>query len=170
MQLQSQSYSDHDYYLDRGWEPPRFAQYRLARAKHKIGETKAYQDFWDSVTQDELDYYLKSKLREPPEQRYQRHKEVWYFHDSSWSMRGLEATGYDGKGCNQFTGCIPECRYYAEYGSVEDEEVITDHNKWVEFYSQRNAIVEPSTLLSSLSPLEQQRPYFQEYYEERDQP
>jgi hypothetical protein len=30
--------------------------------------------------------------------------------------------GYDGYGCNQFTGCIPECRYYPEEGRIEDEE------------------------------------------------
>jgi hypothetical protein len=57
-----------------------------------------------------------------------------------------------------------------EYGRIEDEEVIADHNKWVESYRQRNAIVEPSTLLSSLSLSEQQQPYMQEYYNESDMP
>lgn len=33
-----------------------------------------------TVTQDELDYYLKAKLRVPPEQRYQDKKEDWFFH------------------------------------------------------------------------------------------
>jgi hypothetical protein len=46
---------------------------------------------------------------------------------------------HDGKGCNQFTGCIPECGYYPEYGRIEDSEVIEEHNKYVESYRQRNA-------------------------------
>jgi hypothetical protein len=142
----NKSDSDHDYYLDRGMEPPRFAQYRLARTRHKIGDTKTYQDVWDSITQDELDYYLKLRLSEPAEQRYQRIRKEPWFHDGSWYMRD-QSKGYDGHGCNQFTGCIQECRYYPEYGRIEDEEVIEDHNKWVESYRQRNAIVEPSTLL-----------------------
>jgi hypothetical protein len=58
-------------------------------------------------------------------------------------MRGLDATGYDGYGCNQFTGCIPECRFYAQYGRIEDEEVIAEHNKVVEALKEENAIVEP---------------------------
>jgi hypothetical protein len=60
------------------------------------------------------------------EQEYQRQKRRWEFHDSSWYMRGLDAKGYDDKGCNQFTGCIKECPYYPEYGRVDDEgNVIT---------------------------------------------
>ncbi|HZA64360.1 MAG TPA: hypothetical protein VE573_15905 [Nitrososphaeraceae archaeon] len=39
-------------------------------------------------------------------QKYEEYKEHWYFHKSSWYMRG--ANGYDGKGCNQYTGCIPQ--------------------------------------------------------------
>lgn len=139
-------YDDHDYYLDREMEPPRFANYRLARAKHTLGGTKTYQDVWDSITQDEHDYYLKARLRVSPEQRYQRIRKEPWFHDGSWYMRD-QSKRYDGHGCNQFTGCVPECRYYPEYGRIEDEEVIADHNKWVESYHQRNAIVEPSTLL-----------------------
>jgi hypothetical protein len=126
-------------------EPPRFANYRLARAKHTIGGTKTYQDVWNSITQDELDYYLKALLRVSPEQRYQAIRKKPWFHEGSWDMRGVN--GYDGKGCNQFTGCVPECRFYPEHGRIEDEEVIADHNTWVESYRQRNAIVEPSTLL-----------------------
>ncbi|HEY7083077.1 MAG TPA: hypothetical protein VH500_25570 [Nitrososphaeraceae archaeon] len=44
-------------------------------------------------------------------------------------MRGLER--YDGKGCNGFTGCIPECRYYPDKGRIEDEEG----------YRKRNALI-----------------------------
>ncbi|HEY9387399.1 MAG TPA: hypothetical protein VIP70_10190 [Nitrososphaeraceae archaeon] len=53
-------------------------------------------------------------------QRYQEYKEHWYFHKSSWYMRGLNA--YDGQGCNGFTGCIPECKFYAEEGKLSENE------------------------------------------------
>ena len=64
---------DDDYYLEIGSEPPRFADYRAARAKitDAFGN-KTYEDVWDSITQDELDYYLKMNLRVHPEDRYQR--------------------------------------------------------------------------------------------------
>ena len=41
---------------------------------------------------------------------FQDMKKAWYFHDSSWHMRG--ANGNDGKGCYDYTGCIPECEYF----------------------------------------------------------
>jgi hypothetical protein len=41
--------------------------------------------------------------------RYEDCREQWFWHESSWCMRGLH--GYDGQGCNQFTGCVPECVY-----------------------------------------------------------
>ena len=34
-------------------------------------------------------------------------------------------------------------RFYAEYGRIEDQEVIEEHNKLVESLRQKNAIVEP---------------------------
>jgi hypothetical protein len=139
---------DHDYYLDRGMEPPRFAYCRQVRIERCTDERRkrSLECVNDSITHDELDYYLKARLRVPPEQRYQRIRKEPWFHDGSWYMRD-QSKGYDGHGCNQFTGCVPECRYYPEYGRIEDEEVIVDHNKWVESYRQGNAIVEPSTLL-----------------------
>ena len=54
------------------------------------------------------------------QERYQEYKEHWYFHKSSWYMRGLNA--YDGQGCNGFTGCIPECKFYAEEGELSYNE------------------------------------------------
>jgi hypothetical protein len=101
---------DDDYYLEIGTEPPRFADYRSARAKitDAFGN-KTCEDVWDSITQDESDYYLKMNLRISREERYQRNKEAWHFHESSWYMR--HDNGYDGHGCNNGK-CIPECRYY----------------------------------------------------------
>jgi hypothetical protein len=40
---------------------------------------------------------------------YEDHRQYWYWHKSSWYWR--EVNGYDGQGCNGFTGCIPECPY-----------------------------------------------------------
>jgi hypothetical protein len=111
--------------------------------KWKASGPHGPSDYDNTTTQDELDYSLKGKLRMTPEKRYQREKQHWYWHESSWYSRGLDATGYDGHGCNQFTGCVPECRYYSKYGRIEDEEVIEEHNKVVECYRQKNAIAEP---------------------------
>jgi len=75
----------------------------------------------------------------------------WYWHESSWYWRGVN--GYDGYGCNNGK-CISECRFYPEYGRIEDE-VIEEHNKVVESYRQKNAIVElPSeAVLSRLAKI-----------------
>ena len=130
---------DDDYYLEIGSEPPRFAEYRAARAKvtDAFGN-KTYEDVWDSITQDESDYYLKMNLRVSPEERYQDKKKAWYFHESSWYMH--HNNGYGGQGCSNCK-CIPECRYYPEYGRIEDEEVIQRHKEFEERYSKRNAII-----------------------------
>jgi hypothetical protein len=53
-------------------------------------------------------------------QRYDEYKEHWYFHKSSWYMRGLNV--YDGQGCNGFTGCIPECKFYPKEGKLSEDE------------------------------------------------
>jgi hypothetical protein len=129
---------DDDYYLDIGSEPPRFADYRAARAKitNAFGN-KTFEDVWDSITQDELDFYLKMNLRVDPEDRYQDKKKAWYFHESSWYMR--HNNGYDGYGCNNGK-CIPECRYYPEIGRIEDEEVSQRHKEVEEGYRKRNAL------------------------------
>lgn len=97
---------DDDYYLAIGLEPPRFAYYRQVRIERSNDKwrKKTFEAAYDSITQDELDFSLKRKLREPPEQRYLREKGNWFFHDSSYSMRGLER--YDGEGCNGFTAFL----------------------------------------------------------------
>jgi hypothetical protein len=53
-------------------------------------------------------------------QKHEEYREHWYFHKSSWYMRGLNA--YDGQGCNAFTGCIPECKFYAAEGKLSADE------------------------------------------------
>ena len=54
-------------------------------------------------------------------------------------MRGLER--YDGEGCNGFTGCVPECRYYPDKGRIEDEEVTQEHREIEDVDRKRNRIV-----------------------------
>jgi hypothetical protein len=100
----------------------RFAKLREARAKktNKFGD-KTYEDVWDNITKEEEDYYRQKRREYDPAQRYQDEKEEPLFHDSSWDVRGLD--GYDGQGCNQFTGCVPGCRYYEPTGRVEFEEI-----------------------------------------------
>ena len=83
---------------------------------------------------------FENEIKGSPEDRYQDKKKVWYFHESSWYMR--RHNGYDGHGCNNGE-CIPECRYYPEFGRIEDGEVIQRHNEYVERLRQKNAIVEP---------------------------
>jgi hypothetical protein len=48
----------------------RFAGYRAARAKKTapaVGLT--YEDVYDTITQEELDWFLKQKLKVSPEER-----------------------------------------------------------------------------------------------------
>jgi len=80
---------------------------------------------------------LKAKLRELPEARYQREKEQWFFHESSWYMR--HDNGYDD-GCNNGE-YIGECRHYPKFGRIEDEDIIQRHREWEEGYRKRNAII-----------------------------
>jgi hypothetical protein len=104
----------------------RFAKLRGARAKaNKYGE-KSYEDLWDNMTQEELDYYKQKHLETSPEQRYQKLKEAWYFHNLSWCMRHED--GYDGIGCN-LGECVPECRFYPNEGRIEDKEVLSGYEK-----------------------------------------
>jgi hypothetical protein len=134
---------DDEYYLDIGQDPPRFRYYRQARAEkwNALAHEHKPSDTDPSITVDEIEYGLKRALRVPREQRYQYKKYHWYWHESSYYKRGLEA--YDGKGCNGFTGCIPECKFFPEFGVIEDEEVREDFREATEYFRQRNAIVEP---------------------------
>ena len=101
---------------------------------------KTCEDVWDCITQDELEYYLKMRLRIPPEQRYQRVKSADYFYESDWYMRGVRVDMMERA---EEWRIVPECRYYPHIGRIEDEEVIESHNEYVERLRQKNAIVEP---------------------------
>ena len=84
--------------------------------------TSEFLDDTKSIELSEWIYHLFSYLRHTPEQIYQEQKMSLLDHDSSFLIRGLDK--YDGKGCNQFSGCVPECRYYPETGRIEISENI----------------------------------------------
>ena len=102
----------------------RFAKLRRERNDkwRKLGRRPTYEEEIKEITKEEWDYYKRKNLEVPPEQRYQKQKEHWYFHKSSWYYR--EEEGYDGHGCNDGV-CVPECRFYPEKGRIEDEEVLS---------------------------------------------
>jgi hypothetical protein len=105
-----------------------YAQNIMKNAQEIEKREKALQAFvkGDASARNKILEEIKSrqqtkKLSETtPEERYQLLKKNWMSHESSWFRRGLNR--YDEQGCNQFTGCISECRYYPEYGMIEDEE------------------------------------------------
>jgi hypothetical protein len=73
------------------------------------------------ISSSDLDL-SKNKRILSAEAKYQEYKQQWYFHPSSWYKRKNGEGNYDGKGCNQFTGCIPECKFYPEKGRLEENE------------------------------------------------
>jgi hypothetical protein len=77
---------------------------------------------------------LRQQLKVSSEDRYQHRKKHWYSHPPSWYVR-VPHKGYDGQGCNQYTGCIPECRFYPETGRIEDSEVIQKHREYEQGYT-----------------------------------
>lgn len=130
---------DDDYYIDIDSEPPRFLYYIQARAeKWEASGPHGPSEYDDTITQDELDYALKRRLRMTPEQRYQDEKRNFLFHDLSCYMRDL---GEEDHGCTG-AGCIAECRFYPEYGRIEDGEVIAEHKKLEDKCRKDNKIVD----------------------------
>ena len=110
----------------------KFAKLREARTKKTDAfGNKTYEDVWDEITDEELDYYKEKWLRVSPEERYIKLKNDWYCHESSWYAR--KVNGYDNMGCNQFSGCVPECRYFQEQGRIEDKEV----ENWYKEYKEK---------------------------------
>jgi hypothetical protein len=154
------------YYLANNMEPPRFAYYRMWRIAHCPKELKDKMtdsiDSFDcdnaSITNDELEYSLKRNLIPTPEQRYQRRRKDWSFHDLSYLDQTVTVDEQGNKhykdvvkdyGCGHWNNpkregcwCVPECRYYPEYGRIEDEEIIKENNELRESYAKKNAIID----------------------------
>ena len=86
---------DDDYYLAIGSEPPGFAYYRSVRAQEwqALGHRPRDHVYDQRITQDELDFMLKKKLRVPPEQRYQHEKQNWFFHKLSYLHQTVDENG-----------------------------------------------------------------------------
>jgi hypothetical protein len=103
-----------------------------------------YVQVFKIVIPDQLNYRLKSLLRISPEQRYQDEKKNFLFHDLSCYMNDINDHDYndDGslKGCTG-EGCVPECRFYPEYGRIEDDEVIQEHREIEERCKKNNEII-----------------------------
>lgn len=86
----------------------------LERSINSISKRLEKLESQETINKDQIDSDQIAR------QRYEEYKEHWYFHKSSWYMRGLNA--YDGQGCNGFTGYVPECKFYAEEGKLTEEE------------------------------------------------
>jgi hypothetical protein len=153
---------DADYEEDEATIQHRFACYRAARAKKTApalmmdGNGFTYEDVYDSITQEELDWSLRQQLKVSPEERYQDMKKHWYAHELSYWHQTIYDNGKKAVdtikeyGCGKSTEknveggwCVPECRYYFKYGRIEDSEVIQKHREYEKRYRDNNAIVEP---------------------------
>jgi hypothetical protein len=152
-----------DIETERYGEPHRFHIYRKARAKKTApallmdGDGFTYEDVYDTITQEELDWFLKQQLKVSPEDRYQNAKKHWYTHELSYlhQIRDENTGKYvdiiKKYGCgrhenNPVGSCVPECRYYNSTGRIEDSEVIQKHKELEKRYRDNNAIVEPPPL------------------------
>jgi hypothetical protein len=144
-------------------EPHRFHIYRHARAKKTApallmdGDGFTYEDVYDTITQEELDWQLRQRLKVSPEERYQDMKKHWYAHELSYWHQTIYDNGKAvdtikeygcGRSNQKVEGgwCVPECRYYPQTGRIEDSEVIQKHREREKRYRDNNAIVKPPPL------------------------
>jgi hypothetical protein len=63
------------------------------KSNNKLSERMEAIESQDSINKDQIDSDQMAR------QKYEEYREHWYFHKSSWYVRGLNA--YDGHGCNQ---------------------------------------------------------------------
>jgi hypothetical protein len=111
------------------------------------------------ITKDELDFNLKARLRDStPEERYRHRKREWYFHKLSYLHQTVNEDGeakdiINDYGCGHPSTkreeggcCVPECRFYAREGRIEDEEIVQEHTDYEEQLRRDNKIMEPPDL------------------------
>ena len=96
---------------------PSFSELYSRRARELLG------DDYKTAAVESVD--LDKKWT--PEEWYQEIKKRWYFHPTSWYMIEasiLEELTQEEKlqTCNGWTGCIPQCRFYAPEGTITEEE------------------------------------------------
>jgi hypothetical protein len=87
---------------------------QIDRSVNNLSKRLGEIELQETIDQQKIDPEIRAK------ERFQEYKEHWYLHKSSWYMRGLNA--YDGQGCNGFTGCISECKFFAAEGKLEEYE------------------------------------------------
>jgi hypothetical protein len=145
---------DDEYYLDIGQEPPRFAYYRQARAEKWEASNHKPSDYDTSITQDEIDFALKRELRKSPKQRYQEEKKDIVLHELYYLQHKDGVDHIKEYGCGhpdikEFRrGCVPECRFYPEYGRIEDDEVRQTYKELGEYHMRNNTLVDPPLKLN----------------------
>ena len=122
---EANEYSD-EYHIQMGTTPPRFEYYKQIRKDNPISEN--WWDYDARETMDELNFTLKARLHISPEERYRMAKERWEWHPSN-------------NGCTNLR-CISGCRFEAAYGRFEDNEVIAEHNGYVEHLRQKGEIMD----------------------------
>ena len=70
---------------------------------------------------DEIDFWMMLT----PERRYQQAKNEWSTHECSVSKRyGNTYASSEKPGCSVH-GCIEECIYYSDIGTIDDEELLS---------------------------------------------
>ena len=109
--------------------------YRQVRIEQCTDEhrKRLFECVKDSITYDELDYYLKANLRVPPEQRYQHKKEAWYFHELSYLQQTRDGNG-------RFVDVVKD--YGCGHWSTKREEVLKKPNELIGYYREKNAIID----------------------------
>lgn len=136
LKFANQALDEHDdeYYIDMEIEPPRFAYYKQVRKNNPL------VNWWEHdarETIDELNFYLKQQLKDTPEERYQYRKKSWLFHPSN-----MDGKHDSFNGCNNLR-CIQGCRFYDyAYGRFEDDDVIAEHDHYIEHLKQKNELME----------------------------
>jgi hypothetical protein len=74
------------------------------------------------TTVEEIDFWMLLT----PEQRYQQAKKEWSNHQCGVHKRyGLRHYNPDKPGCSADKGCIEECIYYPDTGSIDDNELLS---------------------------------------------
>jgi hypothetical protein len=87
---------------------------KLDKSIDRLSERLEAIESQDSTDKNQIDPEQESR------ERYQYFKyENWFFHKSSWYMRGVN--GYDGKGCNNGV-CVPECKFFHSEGKLYEGE------------------------------------------------
>ena len=118
-------------------------------------------------------YDIDFWLRLTPEKRYQQAKKEWSTHECSVHRRhGHTHASTDKPGCSA-EGCIEECIYYPDTGTIDDETVLSWYRDTIgdrtyeQLKKDNNAFVTEfaDMLKDKASKLPQNIPYQKDYFE-----